>query len=78
MILSLASFSAYSIFLTILYLSLACLLHNAEMLTAYQSSLHGKDKGDSVLKQEKDSDADVLCFFDTRISLQQFITQILC
>ena len=68
MILFLGSSSAYSIFLTILHLSLACLPHNAEMLTAYQS-LRKRDKQDSIPEQNGEGDACALCFFETRVGL---------
>lgn len=68
MILSLASFSAYSILLTVLYLSLACLLGDVKMLTACQS-LYGRSIRDSVPKQEEDSNAGALYFFNTKVGL---------
>lgn len=70
MILSLRSSFAYFISLTILHLSFACLLRNAEMLTVCQS-LHRKSKGNSVPKQEEDGDAGTLYFLNIGIGLQQ-------
>lgn len=68
LILSLAGFSAYSILLTVLYLSLAFLPRNAKMLIACQS-LREREKGDSIPKQEEDGNASTLRFFNTGIGL---------
>lgn len=56
------------ILLTVLYLSLACLLYDAKILTACQL-LHKKGEGDSVPEWEEDDNADTLYFFNTGIGL---------
>lgn len=61
-------------------MSLACLLRNAEILTACQS-ICKRDKRDSIPKREEDGDANALCFLDTGVGLQrlaQRLAQILC
>lgn len=74
-ILSLTNSFIYSIFLTVLYLLLACQLCNAEMLIACQS-LCGSGKRDSNPEQEGESNAGALHFFNTGVSLQR-LAQIL-
>lgn len=68
LILSLVGFSAYSIPLTVLHLSLAFLPRDAKMLTACQS-LRKRKKGDSIPKQEEDGNASTLRFFNIGIGL---------
>lgn len=72
LILFLASSSTYSILLTILHMSLAFVLCDAEMLTVCQL-LRSRRERDYIPKQEEDGNANALCFLNTGIGLQRLV-----